>query len=271
MSSSDTYIYLWERRTLFIGVLSEPVKMCQAAATLTVSLGKPFRYRSHEDESFRPACSALTPAGSNYEVDTCGEVVASCMLDPFGEDYAMLIDQMCAVDIAANGARFDSRQEAHYRAAFRDMYQQGMDYAPAYALLDQALKEGVPDDLPEHHVDPRIVAVVDELKRSVHENQSIDDLAHVANLSVSRLVQLFKQQTGIPIRRYRCWHRLFVASVLMAKTGSLTEASVMAGFNDASHFTKTFHSMVGMSPSKLLNRSGRVRLMVPTTSSESEG
>ncbi len=263
MTSSDALIYLWERRSLFIGVLSDPVKMCQAAATLTVSLGQPFLYRSDESEPFRKACSALTPAGCNYEIDTCGEVVASCMLDPFGEDHAMLQHQMSEQGRAANGAQFDSRQEAHYRAAFRDMYQQGMDYEPAYQLLDEALREGVPDDLAEHYVDPRIVAVVDELKRRVHENLSIDDLASVANLSVSRLVQLFKQQTGIPIRRYRCWHRLFVASILVAKTGNLTEASVMAGFNDASHFTKTFHSMVGMSPSKLLNRPGRVRLMVP--------
>ncbi|MDX1452736.1 MAG: helix-turn-helix domain-containing protein [Oleiphilaceae bacterium] len=257
----NSLIYLWDRRSLFIGRLDEPLKMCQGAACLVLSLGEPLFYRSSEDESYRPARSVLTRAGEDYEIDTRGELVVNCMLDPFGEDYAMLLTQM-GEDVAANGARFDSRQEEHYRAAFRDIYQNGMPYEQTYELLDRVLREGVDENLPPHPVDARIVAVVDELKQRVHENLSIDDLAAVANLSVSRLVQLFKQQTGIPIRRYRCWHRLFVASVLVAKTGNLTEASVAAGFTDASHFTKTFHAMVGMSPSKLLSRPQRVRLII---------
>ncbi len=260
--NSDSLLYLWDRRSLFVGKLGEALNMCQGAACLIVSLGDPILYRSHSDEPFIEAHTVLTPAGCNYEVDSRGQLVANCMLDPFGEDYAMLLSQMPTDRVAGNGARYGSMQESEYILALRNIYEQALDYEESYALLDEALNTGVLAENKQHPVDHRIVAVVEELKHRVHENLSIDDLAAVANLSVSRLVQLFKKQTGIPIRRYRCWHRLFVASVMVAKTGNLTEASVMAGFTDASHFTKTFHTMVGMSPSKLLSQPQRVRLMV---------
>ena len=44
------------------------------------------------------------------------------------------------------------------------------------------------------------------------DNLSNEALAEQVGLSGDRLQRLFKQTTGIPIRRYRLWHRLFVTS-----------------------------------------------------------
>lgn len=263
--NTQPLLYLWDRRSLFIGRLGAPLKLCQGAACLIVSLGKPLLYRRNSDEPFREVMSALTPAGCDNQIDTRGELVANCMLDPFGEDYAMLRSLMSESPYeleGSDGEFFNSPKTGRYQEVFNQIFQQALPYDEAYTLLDQALSEGVDPQLPPHPIDPRIVTVVDELKNRVHENLSIEDLANMANVSVSRLVQLFKQQTGIPIRRYRCWHRLFVASMTMAKTGNLTQAAVIAGFADASHFTKTFHSMVGMCPSLVLSGPGKVRLVV---------
>src|SRR5690606_22290961 len=64
--------------------------------------------------------------------------------------------------------------------------------------------------------DPRIVRAIELIKTDVSCNQSIEFLAEQVGLSVPRLTQLFRQKIGVPIRRYRQWHRLFVTSVGVA-------------------------------------------------------
>jgi len=260
--SYDSLVYFWRRRTLFIGHLDAPLSMQQAAASLSVSLGAPLLYRSDECEAYISATSVLTPAGASYQLDACGQLVANIMLDPYGEDYAVLARDMSRSYKTANGASFDSDYEQHIREVLSDIYQQGLEYQQAYQTLDSIFSNLHKSDPPTSEIDPRIVAVVECLQQRIDENLSIDDLAAVANLSTSRLSQLFRQQTGIPIRRYRAWHRLFVVAVKAAKTGNLTESSISAGFTDASHFTKTFHSMMGMCPSKLLNQPNKIKLNV---------
>ena len=79
-------------------------------------------------------------------------------------------------------------------------------------------------------------------------------------MPVPRLTQLFRQKIGIPIRRYRQWHRLFVTCVGVTRGMNLTDAAVNAGFTDSAHFSHTFRSIVGMSPSAALAQSRGIRL-----------
>ena len=65
---------------------------------------------------------------------------------------------------------------------------------------------------------------------------------------------------GVPIRRYRQWHRLFVTAVGVTQGLSLTTAALEAGFTDSAHFSRTFRSILGMPPSAMLNPRGRMRM-----------
>ena len=98
------------------------------------------------------------------------------------------------------------------------------------------------------------------IKADVACNQSIEFLAEQVGLSVPRLTQLFRQKIGIPIRRYRQWHRLFVTSVGVARGMNLTDAAMAAGFTDSAHFSHTFRSIIGMSPSAALAQPRGIRL-----------
>lgn len=60
-----------------------------------------------------------------------------------------------------------------------------------------------------YKIDKRISKAIELIKEKVDDNVSVEDLASAVNLSVPRLVQLFKLQTGVPIRRYRQWHRFY--------------------------------------------------------------
>jgi AraC-like DNA-binding protein len=75
-------------------------------------------------------------------------------------------------------------------------------------------------------------------------------LADEIGLSVSRLTHIFTDEIGVPLRSYARWMRLVNAVERLANGQSITEAAHSAGFADAAHFTRTFRSMFGLTPSE---------------------
>jgi len=108
-------------------------------------------------------------------------------------------------------------------------------------------------------IDTRIEQAIDILK--ANQTIGLHQLADEVCLSESRLVHLFKEQIGIPIRQYALWNKLLVA---ISKLGqyNLTEASHSAGFTDSAHFSKTFSRMFGVSPSLLTKNSQFIQVSV---------
>jgi AraC-like DNA-binding protein len=105
---------------------------------------------------------------------------------------------------------------------------------------------------------------IDRVKRYIHENiqdvLSTEQLTNISFLSESRLLHLFKEEMGLPIRNYILWYRLKVALEHIIREGTLTEAAHMAGFSDQSHFTRTCQKMIGVPPSILTKNSKFVQV-----------
>jgi AraC-like DNA-binding protein len=70
-------------------------------------------------------------------------------------------------------------------------------------------------------------------------------------LSESRLQHLFRDQVGVPIRRYLLWHRYLTALSLLADGASVTRAAHAAGFAGSAHLTRTAVRMNGFTPTKM--------------------
>ena len=153
----------------------------------------------------------------------------------------------------------------HY-AVFQQVYQtlqeQQLDSNSAYDLVDDLLEKRFRQSYPKHAIDNRVAKVVEKIKQTANDNLSVDDLASLVNLSVPRLVQIFKKQTGVPMRRYRLWHRLFITAVEMASGGNLTEAAINAGFTDSSHFSHTFKAMFGIAPTTILLQPNGLKIVI---------
>ncbi len=86
------------------------------------------------------------------------------------------------------------------------------------------------------------------------ETKKISTKALAAELAISetRLIHLFKNNIGIPIRPYLRWLRLIEAVKHIISGISLTEAAHASGFADSAHLSRTFRLMFGFSPSDIL-------------------
>ena len=82
-----------------------------------------------------------------------------------------------------------------------------------------------------------------------------EDLATVAGLSPGHFNRAFKQSTGQPPHQYVLQRRVDVASELLEKTDrALADIALDVGFADQSHFSRTYASVTGETPSACRRR-----------------
>jgi len=113
------------------------------------------------------------------------------------------------------------------------------------------------------HKDNRIQDVVEFISNNIGQKINSEVLTEVACLSESRLLHLFKEEMGLPIRNYILWLRLQFVIELILEGNSLTTASYQAGFSDQAHMTRTFRNMIGVPPSLILKNSKFVQVSTP--------
>lgn len=86
------------------------------------------------------------------------------------------------------------------------------------------------------------------------EELSMEQLAKVANLSVSRFKQKFKSQMGLPPREYVNAERMRAAEVLLQEGLTVMEAAMELGFSSSNYFAVVFRRHMGCSPREYLQR-----------------
>ena len=79
----------------------------------------------------------------------------------------------------------------------------------------------------------------------------VQHVARQVGLSESRLMHLFREQIGIPLRPYARWLRLRLAADEVRRGANLTQAAHAAGFTDSSHLSNVFHDTFGLTPSEI--------------------
>jgi AraC-like DNA-binding protein len=112
-----------------------------------------------------------------------------------------------------------------------------------------ALCAGAP---PNRRLDERVTKVLATIRTSDELRISIEDAAAMAFLSPSRFAHLFKQQVGLPFRRYILWRKLTRAMLVIGRERTIATAAHEADFADAAHLTRTFYQMFGLPPSVMM-------------------
>ena len=258
-------LYLWKKRSFFIGTVEKSLNISTGASTIMFALEKDIHV-SNEKTSFY-CRSLLVPAGEAINIDPQGGIIANCTLDPAGLDFHNLKQKMND----QNGVLFlNFDNEILIINRLIELQNNKNDIDSIDDFLSQELLcscENWPDQIGiPPFTDPRIKLILEYIESHPRDNTSLSELASMIHISESYLSELFKQTTGIPIRRYRLWCRVYntVASTCLGR--SLTDSAIDMGFNDSPHFNRTFRSMLGIAPSTVFSQPNGLTVLPPKMS-----
>jgi len=102
------------------------------------------------------------------------------------------------------------------------------------------------------HIETNLVidSVIGDINKRLFDEFSLNVLAKRNFISKNHLCRLFKKHTGTTIVKYITIRRITEAKRLLKSGVHVKNACEMVGFNDYSHFLRTFKSIVGISPGK---------------------
>jgi AraC family transcriptional regulator of arabinose operon len=148
-----------------------------------------------------------------------------------------------------------ARMKAMHRHASGPLRSRG-DFA-LNALEEVLLLAETQNPLRRSRLDSRMQAVVDFICRNLSEKISLDNLAEVSGLSLSRMAHLFRDQVGSTPQRFLEQQRLDRAMQLLAYTPhSVKTIAYELGFDNPFYFTLRFKRHTGISPREYRKRLG---------------
>ncbi|HEX3320056.1 MAG TPA: AraC family transcriptional regulator [Terriglobales bacterium] len=98
----------------------------------------------------------------------------------------------------------------------------------------------------------RVDAVREKILRTFHQNHSLSSLARGVGMSTFHFARVFRQLTGSPPHQYLREVRLKEAARRLCDGVSVTETCFSCGFQNLSHFTRSFQRRFGTPPSKYI-------------------
>lgn len=101
----------------------------------------------------------------------------------------------------------------------------------------------------------RINTVFNHVKNNFKEEITLDEIAGLVSMTVPSFCRYFKKMTRKTFVQFVNEYRLVHASKLLAeKPMSITEVCFESGFNNFSHFNKSFKAFTGQNPSEYRNQ-----------------
>ncbi len=182
-----------------------------------------------------------------HSYDGRGALGAMVFVDPESSEGAWLQTNLAQEITVVPEARTQACAAA--LRTFIDNPFEGMDIHDLIRHCVLSLCAGAP---PSRRLDERVTKVLTAIQASDDLRMSIEDAAAMAFLSPSRFAHLFKQQVGLPFRRYMLWRKLTRAMLAIGKERTIAAAAHASDFADAAHLTRTFYQMFGIPPSVMM-------------------
>ena len=107
---------------------------------------------------------------------------------------------------------------------------------------------------PRPPLDGRVVQVTTELRTTLPEQLELEPLATMAGVSASRLTHLFKQETGVSLKRFVLHLKMQRALRHYEPGMTLTQLATEAGFYDQPHMVRTARDMFDAMPSEWIQQ-----------------
>ncbi|HEX2206488.1 MAG TPA: AraC family transcriptional regulator [Longimicrobium sp.] len=239
--------YLWDGGFLTLGRGRGVIPPhSHHAIQLTIGLDGAIGLREPDGE-WQVFAGGMVAPDVPHQLDTMGTLQAILFVDPETHEGRWLRRAIRTPVAEIPAARLEASLPA-----LRAVAEEPVD-APEAARLIHAVVRGLcAGPPPPHALDPRIVRVLEVIRRMDTARISLEEVARAVYLSPSRLQHLFSEQVGLPFRRYVLWRRLTRAMLAVGRGSTLSAAAHACGFADSAHLTRTCYQMLGQPPSALM-------------------
>jgi len=164
--------------------------------------------------------------------------LGKCLREKYPSNYVLL-------DVDLNSVKGFYQQICNNEVGIKEMEEW---IVKVFALKPNAKK-----------TDPRITKLIEQIEDFEHENKNVSDLLSNIHLSESRIRHLFKEHTGISIKRYCLWAKVRKALYYITQGENLSQAAYHAEFSDYPHLSRTIKKMFGLNLKTLLQDSHSVQ------------
>ncbi|HWS99008.1 MAG TPA: AraC family transcriptional regulator [Pyrinomonadaceae bacterium] len=244
-------VFLWDERGLFLGQASGTSSHAPHAVKICLAAHGSFRLRRGADAAWRECRAALVPPDEPHQIDGRGARLALFYLLPETPEGQQVLRSFSGTTAAAAAQGALSKLSRRVKSYL----DHGCDGEEAADLCDEMVFSLTASAAPCAGLDGRVAQALAYLRSALDRRVTSEEIAQAVSLSPSRIAHLFREQAGLPLRRYVLWLRLCAALDRMALSDSLTDAAHAAGFADSAHLSRTFRRMHGITPSALLQHS----------------
>lgn len=239
--------YLWDGGFLAMGC-SEGVVPPHAhhAFQLVIAIDGKVGVKGARGE-WRSGRGLVVPPDIEHSYDGLGAVGAMLFVDPESREGVWLRSTFKREIAFVPEERIVPCAEELWK--FLERPHESRDIRSLILQCVQSMCAGAP---PSRKMDERVTKVLQEIRASEDLRISLESAAASVFLSEGRFAHLFKQQVGLPFRRYMLWRKLARAVVAIGRERTLAAAAHAADFSDAAHLTRTFYQMFGIAPSVMM-------------------
>jgi AraC-like DNA-binding protein len=243
---SGRFMLIGQERVLYAGLLGRPKERNLCAPSIYAATRGALHLTTRDGRRETADCF-LVPAFAAHRIEADDANILNLILEPESVDPRALADAGFDDSEPVAGDLGDAMRAgccARRRAAG----------APALttAAIDHAFLGVV---LAPRRLDPRIARVIADLRGSADYNTPASACAASVNLSMSRFLHLFKDETDTPFRTFRAWKRARRLLSFANAPANLAHLALDIGYPDSTHFSHSIRKFYGLKPSAIMSGS----------------
>lgn len=243
---------LWQDMMLFYGSLPKSIHLHQhPVIQLVIGIDAPF-LKKDENNLWQPHQALLIAPNVAHECNAANKRVFSLNIEPESRIGEHIMRSFKKDEIFKN---LNDDELSYFDFDKIDQMIKDEELEKLYQLISKFFYIKNPTTPALLSQDERVIKIRKYIQENIHQKFETNELCQLVFLSESRLLHLFKENVGIPIRNYILWMRIKTAIELIVSGKNLTYAAHEAGFSDSSHFSKTFVNTIGLNPAELLKNS----------------
>jgi len=246
---NSNILVIGNQLTIYMGLLPDIAEHSHTTAVIALSLNEEsIGARNRPEKLWRDHQAYFIHAEASNEMRLYGNPIACIFIEPDSDLHQRFIEKHS----------FEENRLFTYQYQLNELKNILNTFSKnptcpdklSTTVINTILGVGVAPSRKEF--DQRVITCSTLIKDNIGDNLSSQDLANAVSLSERQLSTLFKQDMGLPIRKYRLWLRLKNVARLVDTGRMLTDAAIDSGFSDSAHFANSCKKLLGLKPTDIM-------------------